>query len=223
MMVASEATPFCKTGGLGDVIGALPAALAQRGEQVAVVLPGYRINTYPGPLREVYLRFPVPLAGGFSVDIYETIENRVPFYIVFCPPLFDRDGIYGDARGDFPDNALRFAVLSRAALGVVRHLFRPDVIHCHDWQSALVPVNMRRVFHGDPTFMSSRVLFTIHNLGYQGLFPPSVLPGIGLDPGVLAPDLMGLGGQVNFLKGAIHYSDAVSTVSPTYAREIQTP
>src|SRR5437879_4409887 len=142
-MVASEATPFCKTGGLGDVIGALPAALAQMGEQVAVVLPGYRVNTYPGPLREVYLRFPVPLAGGFSVDIYETIEKGVTFYIVFCPPLYDRDGIYGDARGDFPDNALRFAVLCRAALGVVRHLFRPEIIHCHDWQSALLPVYMK--------------------------------------------------------------------------------
>jgi starch synthase len=188
-----------------------------------VVLPGYRINKYSGPLREVYLHYPVPLAGGFSVDIYETIENGVPFYIVFCPPLFDRDGLYGDDSGDFPDNALRFAVFSRAALGVVRHLFRPDIIHCHDWQTALVPVYLRRVFRGDPTYMGSRVLFTIHNLGYQGLFPASVLPAIGLDPGVNTPELMEFHSQVNFLKGAIHYSDAVSTVSPTYAREIQTP
>lgn len=222
-MVASEATPFCKTGGLGDVIGALPAALARRGEPVAVVLPGYRDNQYRGPLREVYLRYPTPLAGGFSTDIYETVENGVRFYVVFCPPLFDRDGLYGDSSGDFHDNAVRFAAFSYAALGVVRHLFRPDVIHCHDWQTALAPVYLRRLLHGDPTFLHARVLFTIHNLGYQGLFPPAVLPAVGLDPGVFTPALMEFHGQVNFLKGAIHYSDGVSTVSPTYAKEIQTP
>lgn len=222
-MVASEATPFSKTGGLGDVIGALPAALAAKGEEVAVVIPGYRDNHYPGPLHEVYLRLPIPLAGGYLVDIYETFERGVRFYIVFCPPLFDRPGIYGDGNADFPDNALRFAVFSRAALGIVRLLFRADIIHCHDWQAALVPVYLKRVFHGDPTYMTSRVLFTIHNLGYQGMFHEGVLPSIALDPGVKASEIMGFYDQVIFLKGAIHYSDAVSTVSPTYAREIQTP
>ena len=204
-------------------MGALPAALAGKGEQVAVVLPGYRENVYPGPLRDVYRNLRLALGGGISVDIFETVERGVIFYFVFCPPLYDRDGLYGDAGGDFPDNAVRFGALSEAAIGVVRHLFRPDIIHCHDWQSALLPVYIRRVLHGDPTFTASRVLFTIHNLGYQGSFPPAVLPDIGLDPGVLAPDLMEAYGRVNLLKGAIHYSDAVSTVSPTYAREIQTP
>ncbi len=222
-MVASEATPFCKTGGLADVIGALPAALAHKGEQVAVVLPGYRENQYRGALREVYRNLYVPLAGGFTVDIFETVENGVSFFIVFCPPLFDRDGLYGSGGLDFSDNAVRFAVFSRAALGVVRHLFRPDIIHCHDWQTALVPVYLHRVLRGDPTYLGSRVLFTIHNLGYQGLFPPGVLPSLGLDSGIFTPELMEFHGQLNFLKGAIHYSDAVSTVSRAYAREIQTP
>jgi len=222
-MVASEATPFCKTGGLADVIGALPGALVSQGEQAAVVLPGYRENKYDGQLREVYRNLAIPLAGGFTVDIFETIERGVTFYIVFCPPLFDRDGIYGAGGKDFTDNHIRFAVFSRAALAVGRYLFRPDIIHCHDWQSALAPVYLRRTFQGDPTFLATRVLFTIHNLGYQGLFAPTVLPAIGLDPGVFTPELMEFYGQVNFLKGAIHYSDAVSTVSRTYAREIQTP
>ena len=222
-MVASEATPFCKTGGLADVIGALPAALAAKGEQVAVVLPGYRENKYEGPLRVVYPNLAIPLAGGHTVDIAETVERGVTFYVVFCPPLFGRDGLYGADGRDFPDNAIRFAVLCRAALGVARHLFRPDIIHCHDWQSALLPVYVRRTFHGDPIFIGSRLLFTIHNLGYQGLFNRSVLPDIGLDPGVFTPELMEFYGHVNFLKGAIHYSDAVSTVSPSYAREIQSP
>ncbi len=222
-MTASEATPFCKTGGLADVIGALPAALAHKGEQVAVVLPGYRENRYPSPPREAYRNLPIPLAGGFTVDIFETVENGVSFYIVFCPPLFDRPGLYGADGKDFADNAVRFAVFSRAALGVVRYLYRPDIIHCHDWQTALAPVTMHRVLRGDPTFMASRVLFTIHNLGYQGLFPSGVVPDVGLDPGVLTPELMGFHGQLNLLKGAIRYSDAVSTVSRAYAREIQTP
>lgn len=222
-MVASEATPFCKTGGLADVIGALPAALAYKGEQVAVVIPAYRENAYSGQLREVYRGMQIPLAGGFSVDIFETVERGVPFYFVFCPPLYDRDGLYGVNGQDFPDNALRFAVLSRAALGVARYLFQPDVIHCHDWQSALTPVYLRRVLRADPTYIAAHVLFTIHNLGYQGLFPPTVLPSIGLDTGVFTPDLLEFFGQVNLLKGAIHYSDAVSTVSRRYAEEIQTP
>src|ERR1700694_3615168 len=126
-MVASEATPFCKTGGLADVIGALPAALVSQGEQAAVVLPGYRENKYDGQLREVYRNLAIPLAGGFTVDIFETIERGVTFYIVFCPPLFDRDGIYGAGGKDFTDNHIRFAVFSRAALGVARYLFHPDI------------------------------------------------------------------------------------------------
>ncbi len=222
-MVASEATPLCKTGGLADVIGALPAALVDKGEEAAVVLPGYRQNQYAGSLREVFRNLVIPLGPGYTADIFESVERGVPFYIVFCPPLFDRDGLYGADGKDFPDNAVRFAALCHAAVGVVRYLFRPDIIHCHDWQAALLPVYLRRVFHGDPTFAASRLLFTIHNLGYQGLFPSTVLPNIGLDPGVFTPELMEFFGQVNFFKGAIQYSDAVSTVSRTYAREIQTP
>src|SRR5438105_10829999 len=118
LMVASEATPFCKTGGLADVIGALPAALKYQGEDVAVVVPAYRMNQYPGTVREVYRNLAISLGRGYRVDLYEAIEREVPFYFVDCPELFDRDGLYGSGGVDYPDNHIRFAVFSMAALGV---------------------------------------------------------------------------------------------------------
>ena len=223
LMVASEATPFAKTGGLADVLGALPAALAERGEQVAVVLPAYRENRYPRLTREAYRNLWIPIGPGYLVDIQQLTEHGVAYYFVQCPALYDRDGIYGTTAGDFPDNHLRFAVLSMAALGVARHLFRPDILHLHDWQAGLTPVYLREHFRGDPTFIGMKILLSIHNLGYQGLFPREVLSQVALDPRLLNPDQLEFFGRVNFLKAGIGWSDAVSTVSPGYAREIQTP
>lgn len=223
LMIASEATPFCKTGGLADVIGALPAALKYLGHDVAVVIPGYRAIQFPGGVREVYRNLHISLGSGYRVDLYEAVERDVPFYFVDCPELFDRDGLYGSGGSDYPDNHIRFAVFSMAALNVARHLFRPQIIHCHDWQSALVPVYIRQFFQGDPTFLTAKLLFTIHNLGYQGIFPAHVLPEIGVDPGLFTPDLLEFYGKLNLLKGGIVFSDFVSTVSKAYAREIQTP
>ncbi|MGH9613438.1 MAG: glycogen synthase GlgA [Bryobacteraceae bacterium] len=224
LMVASEAAPFVKTGGLADVIGSLPVALQARGEEVAVVIPAYRavagFDDFPIAFRDL----PVHLAGRvYSVDIRETEHRGVPFFFVDCPPLFDRDGLYGDADGDFPDNHIRFAVFCRATLGVVRQLFRPNVLHCHDWQAALVAPYVRDTYRGDPTFAGIKLLFTIHNLGYQGIFPATLLPEMGLDPKVFRPDQMEFFGRINLLKGGIYFSDAVSTVSRKYAQEIQTP
>jgi starch synthase len=223
LMTASEAAPFAKTGGLADVLGGLPPALAERGEQVAVVLPAYRENRYPGPTREAYRSLWIPIGPGYSVDIRQSTHRGVMYYFVECPALFNRDGIYGTAAGDFADNHLRFAVLAMAAIGVARHLFRPQIFHLHDWQAALAPVYLREHFHGDPTFMGMKTLLTIHNLGYQGLFPPEVLPQIALDSRLMNPDQLEFFGRVNFLKAGIAWSDAVSTVSKGYAREIQTP
>lgn len=217
LMVASEAAPFSKTGGLGDVIGALPAALAAAGENVAVLTPAYRRNYYPNPPREVYRNLRIPLGPGFNVDIYATVERGVTFYFLDSAALFDRDEIYGSS-----DDFLRFAVLSMAALGVARHIFKPDVIHAHDWQAALVPVYMREHFRGDPTFLGVKVLFTIHNLGYQGVFGREVLPIVGLEPRLFNPEQLEAWGNLNYMKGGIGWSDAVSTVSKGYAREIQT-
>jgi starch synthase len=223
-MVASEAAPFCKTGGLADVLGALPAALRERGDDVRVVLPAYRINRYNTPPREVWRNLWVPLgAGGVLCDIYESTEGGVPFYFVDCPALYDRDGIYASPFGDFPDNHYRFAALSSAAIGVARHVFRPEIFHCHDWQTALLPLYLRDNFRNDPTFWGTRCVFTIHNLGYQGEFGGDVLYWIGIDRRLFNPDEIEFYGKVNFMKAGIHFSDSVTTVSPRYAQEIQTP
>ena len=173
-MVASEAIPFAKTGGLGDVVGSLPAALKALGHQVAVLLPRYggiSLKT----ARRVFDSLPVWLgAARYDTSLY-LIQAETPFYFLDCPPLYDRDGYYGSAGVDYLDNDVRFAVLCQAALGVARHVFRPDIFHCHDWQAGLVPVYLRSTFALDPTFLAARTLFTIHNLGYHGLFAASTV------------------------------------------------
>ena len=222
-MVASEATPFAKTGGLADVIGSLSPALRARGEDVAVFMPRYRAISLQG-LTRVYDDLRVWLGPvSYSARVYQAIEGGVCYYFLDCPPLFDREGLYGDAAGDYPDNHLRFAVFSRATLDLVRRLFRPQVIHCHDWQAALVPIYIRTLYAGDPTFLGLKTVLTIHNLGYQGLFDPTVLPEIGLDTALFRPDGLEFFGRVNLLKGGLLYSDALTTVSRKYAEEIQTP
>ena len=223
LMVASEATPFAKTGGLADVIGGLPPALAARGERVAVVIPDYRENVYPNPPAVAYRNLWIPVGPGFMTAIYQVTERGVTFYFVHCPPLFDRAGIYSSGGADHPDNNLRFAVLSMAALNIGRYLFSPQIIHTHDWQAALTPVYLREHFASDPSFIGVKTLFTIHNLGYQGIFDQGALAEIGLSGKLFNPNQLEFYGKLNFLKGGIAFSDAVSTVSKGYAREIQTP
>jgi starch synthase len=221
LMVASEAAPFAKTGGLADVVGSLPSALRDLGCEVAVLIPRYK-GVDLSSARRVYDSLPIWLGGvAYQCSLYQADAGAI-FYLLDCPPLYERPGFYGDAAADYPDNAVRFAVLSRAALAVARRVFRPDILHCHDWQTGLVPVYLRSVFALDPTFIGMKTLFTIHNLGYQGLFPPSVLPQIGLDRRVFHVNGLEFFGKVSFIKGGLIYSDALNTVSPTYALEIQT-
>jgi len=223
LMVASEAAPFAKTGGLADVVGSLPAALAALGHEVAVLMPRYaRVDLRFA--KRVYDLLPIWL----GLDRYDTslylIEQETPFYFLDCPPLYDRPGLYGEAGEDYPDNHIRFAVLAQAALEFSRRLWRPDIIHGHDWQAGLAPVYLSTKFACDPTLIAIRTLFTIHNVGYHGLFPPEVLGPIGLtDTGVFVPDGLEFFGKVSFLKGGIAFANALNTVSPTHAREIQTP
>ena len=158
----------------------------------------------------------------YPISIYQA-PAEYPVYLVDCPPLFDRKGFYGESGLDYPDNHIRFAVFCRAALGVARVLFRTDIFHCHDWQTGLVPAYLRTTFATDPTFLGCRTLFTIHNLGYQGLFPKTALAEVALDPSVYRPDGMEFFGRVSYIKAGIEFADALNTVSPTYAREIQTP
>lgn len=220
-MVSSEAAPLAKTGGLADVVGSLPAALHEFGDEAAVVLPRYKSIDLKG-LRRVYDRLSIYLGRAhFDVDIYQA-PVEFPCYLVDCPALYDRNGFYGEAGLDYPDNHIRFAVLARAAVGVARFLFRTEIFHCHDWQAGLLPAYLRTTLASDPTFLGVKTLFTIHNLGYQGLFPPAALAQAGIDEAVFSPEGMEFFGRVSYIKGGIEYADALNTVSPTYAREIQT-
>jgi starch synthase len=221
-MVSSEAAPLAKTGGLADVVGALPAALRETGNDVAVVVPRYGSIDLRGA-RRVYDGIAIYLGPvRHNVAIYQA-PAEFPFYLVDCPPLFDRKGLYGESGMDYPDNHIRFAVFARAALTVARVLFRTEIFHCHDWQAGLVPALLHSSYATDPTFLGVKTLFTIHNLGYRGLFPKTALAEAGLDPAVYRPDGLEFFGQVSYIKGGIAFADALSTVSPTYAREIQTP
>lgn len=224
LMVASEAAPFVKTGGLADVLGSLPAALVRLGDEVGVVLPNYRVAETL--VNEAIAAEPVWLAmplwvgpHAYPVDIYRLVHRGVHYFFVDCPELYDRAEIYGT----YPDNHLRFALLSQAALGIARNVFRPAVLHAHDWHAGLVPPFLRTTFAGDPTFFGLRCLLSIHNLGYQGIFPAAAFADLGLHPGLFNPGGLEFWGQVSFLKAGIVWADAINTVSPTYAREIQTP
>ena len=222
LMVASEAAPFAKTGGLADVVGALPAALEEFGHETRVLLPRYRA-VHKVPMRRVYDHLPVSLGGrSYDTSIYQADADE-RFLFIDCPPLFDRAGFYSDGANDYPDNDLRFGLLSRAALEVARRIFQPDLLHCHDWQAGLVPVYLKQYFSGDPTFLHVKTLSTIHNLGYQGIFGPGSLARLGLSAQLFRPDLLEFFGDISFLKAGLVFSDWLSTVSAKYAQEIQTP
>ena len=222
LMVASEAAPYVKTGGLGDVLGALPPALAKLGNEVAVVLPRYRGIVLP----RARIWDGLVVSSGpneFFAGIDEVVRQGVRYLFVDIPALYDRPAIYYDSKGDYPDNHVRFAALSQAALGVARYIFRPDIFHVHDWHTGLLPMYMREEFSGDPTFFGIRTVLTIHNLGYQGNFPPGARADLSLDRALFVPNLLEFNGDLSFLQAGIAWADALTTVSPTYAREIQTP
>jgi len=219
LMAASEAAPFAKTGGLADVLGSLPQALQKLGHEVRVVLPRYR-GVDGTQLRRVWDHLPVAIGWRrFACSVDEAEQGGVSYYFVDCPELYDRPGIYSAEGRDFHDNHLRFAVLSAAVFALARNLFHPDILHFHDWQTALGSVFLRRWFPRDPVFQRTKSLFTIHNLEHQGRFPRAYFSELGL----LGADGLEHFGDINFMKGGILFSDFVTTVSPTYAREIQTP
>jgi starch synthase len=221
LMAASEVEPFSKTGGLADVLGALPPQLARQGHQVGVITPLYR---------SVQLSEPVVLPDELSISLGPdthvarvlTVANHgVTYYFVDCPPFFDREGLYGTPAGDYADNAHRFLLFSKAVIEIAR-LESPDVIHCHDWQTGLVPVLLKTAHAADPAVGAVPVVFTVHNLGYQGIFDPSLMGPLGLPPRLLAIDGLEFYGRLNYLKGGLVFADALTTVSEAYAREIQT-
>jgi len=221
LFVASEGLPFSKTGGLADVVEALPKALVARGHEVAVVLPRYR-GTKTSTIVMPSLTIPQGLRLRFPAVADGTLLNGVRYFFVDDPAYFDRDGMYGTSTGDFWDNAERFSEFSRAAIEIAKHIWPADVIHCHDWQTALVPVLLRTSYSDDPVLKDIPVVFTIHNMGYQGQFSRDVMERAGIPAATFTPARLEFYGDVNFLKGGIVYSDYVTTVSRRYAQEIQT-
>jgi starch synthase len=220
---ASECVPFSKTGGLADVVGALPKALAAAGHQVSVYLPRYRQTKLPEPQTVVRsITIPFDDHYRFCSIISGGNQGGVRFYFVEYPAYFDREAIYGTQAGDYPDNAERFALFSRAVLEATKILGVPHIFHCHDWQTALIPVLLHSQYASDPAFRDVATVFTIHNIGYQGLFSPDTLPLLTLPWDLFTISKMEFFGQVNFLKGALIYADFVTTVSRKYAQEIQT-
>lgn len=220
---ASECVPFAKTGGLADVVGALPRSLAALGHQVTVYLPKYKQTRLPqAPVVIPSVTVPFDDRYRFASVLDGGRQAGVQFYFIDFPQFFERDALYGTPLGDYSDNAERFALYSRAVLEASKILGVPDVFHCHDWQSALVPVLLRSLYAEDPAFARTPVVFTIHNMGYQGLFPPETLPLLQLPWDLFTMAKLEFFGKANFLKGALIFSDFVTTVSKKYSQEIQT-
>ncbi len=203
LLASSEVVPFAKTGGLADVAGSLPLALEELGIDIRVIIPKYAS---------------VKAAGDST-----TIGKNVKVYFAENDDYFNRKELYGDKFGDYKDNLDRFAFFSREILErCKREKFAPDVIQCNDWQTALVPVYLNTLYKYDPFFAGTKVLYTIHNMAYQGLFPKEEFPKIGLDWALFHINYFEFYDKVNLMKAGLVYSDAISTVSPTYAKEILT-
>jgi starch synthase len=225
-MLSSEVVPFAKTGGLADVAGALPKFLSQIGVEVRVITPLYRETKKKRlPLRPLGKPIELDWAGRTErVSVLEYSEGGVTFLFVENDAYFDRDYLYGTPQGDYPDNGERFAFFSLAALETLKSIgFRPDVVHAHDWQSAVTLAYLKFVCDRDPFFAYTRSLLTIHNLAYQGLFEKETLARVGLPERLFNMEDMEFYGKVSYLKAGILYATAVNTVSQRYGQEIQTP
>ncbi len=221
LMVASEAAPFAKTGGLADVIGALPRALASLGHEVDVVMPRYRGVEAGAPERVITVAL-----GSLVSDAgcYVIAADRIRTIFIDHPGYFDRDHLYGANGHDYVDNPERFAFLCQAALNWAADSSIPyDVVHAHDWQAGLVSVLHARMVKASTSLRRLATVFTIHNLAYQGVFDASWLPYLGLGWDLMRVDAMEYWGRISYLKAGVVFSQLITTVSPRYALEIQTP
>ena len=227
VMVASESVPYAKTGGLADVVGALPAALQALGHEVIVILPRYAMVDYErhglhpalGPLG-VWMGNAEEWCSVHAAD-----NNGVPVYFIEANKYFDRYGLYHDANfHDYLDNARRFGFLTRAALQLCKSIgFAPDIVHAHDWQTALAAAYLKIWHWNDPVLGKAASALTIHNIAYQGVYNAADYEYLGLRRENFVGEKFEDHGKVNFLKGGVVYADVVNTVSPTYANETRTP
>ena len=201
LICSSEIVPFVKTGGLADVAGALPLALEQLGVEVRLSMPKYKTIK----------------------NAASKLGKNILVYFIENDKYFNRDNLYSEKTGDYPDNLERFSFYARQTLDLMKvEGFRPDIIHCNDWQSALIPVYLKTIYKDDPFFKNTKSVLTIHNLGYQGVFPKEQFPKTGLSWDLFNMEGLEFYDKVSFLKGGMVFSDLITTVSPTYAQEIQT-
>src|SRR6266478_3559527 len=232
--MASEVAPFAKTGGLADVAGALPRALASLGHDVRVMMPKYRgAEAHATDSRIVVPTIRVPLGDrateGALIEAHG--PSGVPVYLLEHEHYYNRDSLYGTADGDYWDNCERFVFFCRAALEGLTQLdaarpgvrWQPQLIHANDWQAGLVPVYLRTLYRDHPLLGGLASVFTVHNLAYQGVFWHYDMPMTGLGWDLFTPAGLEFYGKLNFLKGGLVFSDLLNTVSRTYAREIRTP
>lgn len=226
LFAASEITPFAKTGGLADVAGSLPLALSKLGHDIRLVMPRYRqVEPERFGLNHI-AAFYVPLGTWKErCNVFEgKTGGSVPVYFINKDIYFDRPELYRTSRADYADNAERFIFFSRSILELCNVAgFQPDVIHLNDWQTGLVPLYLRKAYSENPMLKQTKTVFTIHNLGYQGIFWRHDLRLIGLGWDIFTPEGIEFWGNINFLKAGLVYSDAITTVSKTYSHEIQTP
>ena len=232
LLVASEVSPFAKTGGLGDVAAALPRALRALGHDVRILMPRYRgVERHASAIRTVVPRLEVPVGDRLVEGALLGTETSagVPIYFLQQDHYFDRDGLYGTGDGDYADSCERFVFFCRGAIealialdGDGREAWRPQIIHANDWQTGLIPVYLRTLYRDHPAFRSVATVFTIHNLAFQGVFWHHDMAMTGLGWDVFTPAGLEFYGKLNFLKGGLVFSDLLTTVSRTYAAEIRT-
>jgi starch synthase len=226
VIAASECAPWARTGGLSEVIGALPREFVNLGHQVSVYLPYYRQVRERAPEKKYLIQsitIPFQYYSRFAAVLDGGVHHGVQMYFVDCPELFDRETLYGPIGAEYQDNWERFGLFSRAVLEATKQLGVPEIFHVHDWQAALLPVYLRTLYYFDPALRKCGTVLTIHNAAFQGRFPGATVERLLFPWEIFTPDRTEFFGQFNFLKGGIVYSDALTTVSPKYAEEIQTP
>ena len=226
VFAASECTPFAKTGGLADVVGALPRELVKLGHQVSVFLPFYaRVRSFiEGEPKYAARSLTIPFRSSnrFANVIDGGQRDGVQYYFIDCPEFFDRKELYGSGGVDYTDNAERFGLFCRAVVEASKLIGVPDIFHVHDWQAALIPVYLRTLYAPDPAFQNAATVLTIHNAAFQGKFPPATTELLLFPWEIFTMDKLEQYDRFNFLKGGVVYSDLLTTVSRKYAQEIQT-
>lgn len=226
LFASSEVTPFAKTGGLADVSSSLPAAMASLGHQVRIVMPMYRsVMERISEISQLEESLEVPFSERILRNkvFYSKLGQNLLIYFIRRDEFFDRSMLYGTSEGDYFDNPERFIFFSRGILELSKLIgFQPDIIHCNDWQTSLVPVYLKSLYNDDPFFSNARTVFTIHNLAYQGVFPKEYMAISGLSLELFSMKGLEYYGKMNFMKGGIIFSNIITTVSEKYAQEIQT-